>query len=140
MTFQPITLNFQIMIRKLLIAVMMLFVAGESHAQADEPKDYLTKEFHAGRRDALRAIMPDSSVMVVFAYPMRNFSNDVDYLYHQNPDLYYFTGYKEPDAVLLIFKEAQKDANGNAYKELFFVQKRNPMQESWTGRRLGSKV
>lgn len=125
------------MIKKLLIAVVMLFAAGDCLAQADEPKDFLSKEFHAGRRDALRAIMPDSTVMVVFAYPMRVFSNDVDYLYHQNPDLYYFTGYKEPDAVLLIFKNEQKDSNGKAYKELFFVQKRNAQQESWTGRRLG---
>jgi len=28
-------------------------------------------------------------------------------VYHQNPDLYYFSGYNEPDAVLLIFKETQ---------------------------------
>ena len=106
-------------------------------AQHDEPTDYFTKEFHAGRRDAVRALMPENSVMAVFAYPTRNFSNDVDYLYHQNPDLYYFTGYKEPDGVLFIFKDAQKDANGNSFKELFFVQKRNPQQESWTGKRLG---
>ncbi len=117
----------------------MLAVAQNLFAQENEPQDYLTKEFHAERREALRRIMPDNSIMAVFAYPTRNFSNDVDYLYHQNPDLYYFSGYKEPDAVLLIFKEAQTDSDGNAYKELFFVQKRNPQQESWTGRRLGTE-
>lgn len=123
--------------RILFLLLAALFMAGHSFAQDFEPKDYLSKEFHAERREALRKIMPDNSVMVVFAYPTRNFSNDVDYLYHQNPDLYYFTGYKEPDAVLFIFKEAQKDANGNTFKELFFVQKRNPLEESWTGKRLG---
>lgn len=106
-------------------------------AQTYEPTDYFTKNFHAGRREAVRALMPENSVMAVFAYPTRNFSNDVDYLYHQNPDLYYFSGYKEPDAVLLIFKDAQTDAQGKTYKELIFVQKRNPQQESWTGKRLG---
>lgn len=123
--------------KKLLTILVMFFMVQTGFAQNFEPTDYLSKEFHAGRREALRAIMPENSVMAVFAYPTRNFSNDVDYLYHQNPDLYYFTGYKEPDALILIFKDAQQDGNGNSYKELFFVQKRNPQQESWTGRRLG---
>jgi len=123
--------------RKLLTILFMVCVAQTTFAQDLEPTDYFSKDFHAQRREALRKIMPDSSVMVVFAYPTRTFSNDVDYLYHQNPDLYYFSGYKEQDAVLFIFKEAQTDDKGNAYKELFFVQKRNAQQESWTGRRLG---
>src|ERR1700761_7195239 len=100
------------------------------------PKDYLTKEFHAGRRDALRALMPANSVAVVFAYPERVFSKDVTYAYHANPDLYYFSGYKETSAVLLIFKEMQHGTDGD-YNELFFVQKRDPAQEQWTGKRLG---
>jgi Xaa-Pro aminopeptidase len=125
------------MIKKLRLLALMLVLTNFVYAQKNEPTDYLSKDFHAGRREALRKIMPDSAVMVVFAYPTRNFSNDVDYLYHQNPDLYYFTGYKEPEAVLFIFKNAQTDANGNSYKELFFVQQKNAQQESWTGRRLG---
>ncbi len=105
--------------------------------KTDLPADYLTADFHAGRRDALREIMPDKSVMVVFAYPTRTFSNDVEYLYHQNPDMYYFSGYKEPHSLLLIFKEEQTDSVGNRYKELLFVQKKNPQAEQWTGKRLG---
>jgi Xaa-Pro aminopeptidase len=100
------------------------------------PTDYLSKEFHSGRRDALRKLMPDNSVAVIFAYPERVFSQDVNYAYHANPDLYYFSGYKETNAVLLIFKERQRGADGD-YNELFFVQKRDPLQEQWTGRRLG---
>ncbi len=110
-----------------------------SNAQKDLPTDYLSKEFHKGRRDAARELMPDSSVLVVFAASMRTFSNDVDYLYHQNPDLYYFTGYKEPHAVLFLFKEAQKAANGSTYNEVFFVQKKDARGEQWTGRRLGAE-
>ena len=79
--------------------------------------------------------MPANSVAVIFSYPVREFSNDINYPYHPNPDLYYFTGYKEPEAVLLIFKEAQKIADGKLVKELFFVQRRDPKQEQWTGRR-----
>ncbi|HEX5651455.1 MAG TPA: aminopeptidase P N-terminal domain-containing protein, partial [Chitinophagaceae bacterium] len=68
------------------------------------PTDYLGKDFHSGRREALRELLPDNSVMAVFAYPTRTYSNDVEYRYHPNPDLYYFSGYKEPHALLLIFK------------------------------------
>jgi Xaa-Pro aminopeptidase len=100
------------------------------------PKDYLTKEFHAGRRQALRDMMPANSVAVIFAYPERVFSKDVNYVYHPNPDLYYFSGYKEPNAVLLIFKEMQADGD-SSYNELFFVQHKDPLREQWTGKRLG---
>lgn len=122
------------------IIACMVSVQCFSQENADEslPKDYLTKEFHAGRRDALRKLMPANSVAVVFAYPERVFSNDVNYVYHPNPDMYYFSGYKETSAVLLIFKEMQHGADGD-YNELFFVQSRDPRQEQWTGRRLGTE-
>lgn len=110
------------------------------YAQAtDLPQDYLSKEFHAARRDSLRNRMPANSVTAVFAFPTRTFSNDVEYVYHQNPDLYYFTGYKEPHAVLFIFKEPQTRSDNTQYKELFFVQKRDATAEQWTGRRLGTE-
>lgn len=108
-------------------------------AQKKLPEDYLSKEFHRGRREAARALMPVNSVMVVFAAPTRTFSNDVEYLYHQNPDLYYFTGYKEPNSVLFLFKENQLSVEGEKYNELFFVQKRDALSEQWTGRRLGTE-
>ena len=110
-----------------------------STEEEDLPKDYLSASFHAGRRAALREIMPDNSVMVVFAFPTRKFSNDVDYLFHQNPDLYYFSGYKEPHSMLLIFKNDQTDSAGNKFSELLFVQQKNPAAEQWTGKRLGAE-
>jgi Xaa-Pro aminopeptidase len=100
------------------------------------PADYLTPSFHAARRKALRDIMPANSVAVIFAYPEEVFSKDINYIYHPNPDLIYFSGYKEPNAVLLIFKERQSDGD-SSYNELFFVQHRDPTAEQWTGKRLG---
>jgi Xaa-Pro aminopeptidase len=117
--------------------VGLLYAQPSPQQEEDLPKDYLSKEFHAGRREAMRAIMPDNSVLVVFAFPTRTFSNDVEYLYHQNPDLYYFTGYKEPHSVLFIFKNEQTDSGGNKFSEVLFVQKRNASAEQWTGKRLG---
>jgi Xaa-Pro aminopeptidase len=100
------------------------------------PTDYLSKSFHAERRQALRDLMAPNSVAVIFSYPAEVFSKDVDYTYHPNPDLYYFSGYREPNALLLIFKEMQSDGD-SSYNELFFVQHRDPRAEQWTGRRLG---
>jgi len=106
-------------------------------AQDDLPQDYFTKEFHAGRREAARQQMPANSVMAVFAYPERNYSNDVDYFFHQNPDMYYFSGYKEPHSLLLIFKEPQTNSTGETFNEILFVQEKNAAREQWTGKRLG---
>ncbi len=128
---------FKIFVRFTWIFIAFICITPSLQAQKDLPQDYLPASFHAGRRAALREKMPDSSVTVVFAFPMRNFSNDVDYNYHANPDFYYFSGYKEPNSVLLIFKEEQKDADGSAYSEIIFVQKRDAQEEQWTGRRLG---
>ena len=125
------------MIKIILPIITMWFAANSCFAQLPVPSDYLSKEFHKGRRDALRQLLPPNSVMAIFAFPTRNFSNDVDYKYHANPDLYYFSGYTEPSAVLLIFKDAQKDSADQTYNELFFVQKKNPQREQWTGKRLG---
>lgn len=125
---------------RLLFALLFCISTIQLTAQEDFlPNDYLGKEFYAGRRDAFRSAMPDSSVAVIFAYPTRTFSNDVEYIYHANPDMYYFSGYKEPHALLIIFKEAQTDTSGRSYKEILFVQKKNPQAEQWTGKRLGTE-
>jgi Xaa-Pro aminopeptidase len=121
--------------KQLFLFFAFLLVLPQIYSQENLPTDYLSKEFHKGRREAFRAMMPANSVAVVFSYPERVFSKDINYIYHQNPDMYYLTGYKEPDAVLLIFKEAQ--GTGETYNEVLFVRERNAAREMWTGRRLG---
>lgn len=108
-------------------------------AQDGLPTDYLSAEFHKERREALRSKMADNSVAVFFANPVRNRANDVDYVYHQDPDFYYLTGYKEPHAVLVVFKDNQTAADGKTFNEVLYVQERNPQAEQWTGRRLGTE-
>jgi Xaa-Pro aminopeptidase len=106
---------------------------------ADLPGDFLSKGFHKERRQKLRESLPENSVAVFFASAVRNRSNDVDYTFHQDPDFFYLTGYKEPDAVLFVFKGKQIAANGTQYDEILFVQPRNALREMWTGRRLGEQ-
>jgi Xaa-Pro aminopeptidase len=125
---------------KILIILFNLCLALSVAAQNNDlPEDFLSKEWHAVRREKLREKLPANSVAVFFANAVRNRSNDVDYVYHQDPDFYYLSGYKEPDAVLLIFKDKQTASNGKQYNEIIFVQPRSEQAEMWTGRRLGDE-
>lgn len=120
-----------------MLCLSLCFVMG---AWAQEvPGDYLSNEFHKERREALRKLMPKNSVAVFFSNPVRNRANDVDYVYHQDPDFYYLTGYKEPHSVLLIFADWQQAEGGDRYNEIVFAQSRDAFMEMWTGRRLGTE-
>jgi Xaa-Pro aminopeptidase len=123
---------------KIYLASLLLILSASCLAQdTDLPKDFLTKDFHQSRRDQLREKLPANSVAVFFANPARNRANDVDYVYHQDPDFFYLTGYKEPGALLFIFKDEQLTQAHQPYHEILFVQPRNAVREMWTGRRLG---
>lgn len=125
---------------RIFLTVAAIFTVSTILAQeSDLPSDFLSKEWHKERRAKLREKLPANSVAVFFASAVRNRSNDVDYVYHQDPDFFYLTGYKEPDAVLLIFKDKQTANNGTQYDDIIFVQPRNEQAEMWTGRRLGDK-
>ena len=108
-------------------------------AQDDLPTDYLSSEFHKDRREALRSNMADNSVAVFFANPVRNRANDVDYVYHQDPNFYYLTGYKEPHAVLVVFKDSQTNSEDVSFNEMLYVQEKDASAEQWTGIRLGTE-
>lgn len=124
--------------KKKLSLILFILITLNTYSQREAlPQDFLTKDFHKERREKLRQKLPPNSVAVFFANPVRNRSNDVDYVYHQDPDFYYLTGYKEPHAVLLVFKDKQVASNGEEYNEIIFVQPRHALYEMWTGRRLG---
>ena len=120
------------MLRSILFTTCMVLGLGAQEL----PNDYLTPDFHAERRADVRSKMPDNSVAVFFANPVRNRANDVDYHYHQDPNFYYLTGLKEPHAILMLFKEPQT-IDGQQMQEVLFVQERDPLREQWDGYRLG---
>jgi Xaa-Pro aminopeptidase len=119
--------------------ILILTASAAVSQNPDLPEDFLSKEWHKERRQKLREKLPANSVAVFFANAVRNRSNDVDYVYHQDPNFYYLTGYKEPDAVLFIFKDKQTANNGTQYDEIIFVQPRDVQAEMWNGRRLGDE-
>jgi Xaa-Pro aminopeptidase len=122
---------------KIYKTLFVAFLATSFSLFSQTPTDFLSKDFHRGRRDALRAKMPVNSVAVLFANPLRNRANDVDYVFHQDPNFYYLTGYREPNGVLVLFSDNQTDENGVSYNEMLYVQERNARAEQWNGKRLG---
>ena len=124
--------------KAIILVIVLIFIGMIGRAQ-ETPTDYLSADFHKERRQAVREMMPPNSVAVLFANAVRNRANDVDYIYHQDPDFYYLTGYNEPNAVLVIFSDDQKDQDGNSYHEMLYVQERDPKAEQWNGKRLGKE-
>ncbi len=119
------------------LVLLFCFTASIIYSQKkDLPQDYLKKDFHQNRREALRENLPNNSVAVFFANAVRNRANDVEYVYHQDPNFYYLTGYKEPHALLIVFKDDQ-EIRGNVLNEVLFVQERDEYAEMWNGKRLG---
>lgn len=81
----------------------------------------------AARREALVARLDDGAVLVLAAPAAAQ-----DYLpWSQSRPFYYLTGFREPDAALLLAR-----VNGSIRATLF-VSPRDPAQEVWTGARLG---
>ena len=116
---------------------MFVFLTNFGFSQTDIPTDFLPKEFHKNRREILRSKMPKNSVAVLFSNPIRNRANDVDYVFHQDPNFYYLTGLREPNSLLVLFSEKQTDELGNIYDEILYIQKRDRYAEMWNGKRLG---
>lgn len=123
--------------KKLSVLLVLSLILSHQVTLAQYPSDYLDKDFHRKKREELRAKMPPNSVAVLFANPVRNRANDVQYVYHQDPDFYYLTGYQEPHSVVLIFKDKQKGPDGNTFTEVLFTQQRHARRELYDGARLG---
>ena len=85
----------------------------------------------ARRRKQLMRIMGKDCIAVVPAAPVRQRNNDVHYHYRQDSDFHYLTGFPEPEAVAVLVP-------GRAQAEyVLFVRERDPLRETWDGRRAG---
>ena len=82
----------------------------------------------ARRRAAVAAKMTDKSMLVMFSTEPKLYTNDVDYVYRQENNLYYLTNLKQENATLVITKD------GTTVKETLFIPKRVPVREAWEGK------
>ncbi len=124
------------MLRKFMFLALTLPLLVQAQQTTEYPNDYLSPEFHAGRRAAFKELMPKNSVALFFASQVRVRNNDVDYIYAQSKNFYYLTGLEEPNSLLVMFKEPVT-INDKTGTEFLFVQPRNAQQEMWTGKIFG---
>ncbi|WP_413653049.1 Xaa-Pro aminopeptidase [Pantoea sp. B65] len=76
--------------------------------------------------------MAPASAAVIFAAPEATRSADSEYPYRQNSDFWYFTGFNEPEAVLVLIKSDETHNHS-----VLFNRVRDKTAEIWFGRRLG---
>ena len=115
---------------------LLLIFSSSSILSGQQYIDDLGPEFHKKKRQEFRDQMPQNSIAFFFTSPIMKRSNDTDFMYHQDPNFYYLSGWREPHGVLVIFKDDQQDDNG-LFNETLYVREKNEYREMWDGRRLG---
>jgi Xaa-Pro aminopeptidase len=84
----------------------------------------------AARRKALLDAMGEG-VMIIPAPPTYLRNNDVEHEYRQGSDLFYLTGFDEPESVLVLSSVHPEQ------RAVLFLRTRDPERETWDGPRLG---
>ncbi len=82
------------------------------------------------RRDVFLANL-EGDVAVLAAAPVHIRNNDVEHHFRQDSDLFYLTGYDEPDVVAVLSRVHAQ------HRYVLFVRTRDPERETWDGPRSG---
>ena len=88
-------------------------------------------EIFRKRREHFLHSIGEGAVAILPSAPVSVRSNDVEFIYRQDSDFYYLTGFAEPEAVAL-FTPGHPDG-----EFIMFVLPRDKERETWTGRRAG---
>ena len=88
----------------------------------------MTQQEYLRRRQALLATMQPGSAALIFAAPEATRSNDSEYPYRQSSDFWYFTGFNEPESVLVLIKS--HDTHNHS---VLFNRVRDLTAEIWSG-------
>ena len=86
---------------------------------------------YAERRARFMSQMTEGAAAFIPGSPMRTRSHDTHYKYRPDSDFYYLTGFNEPDAALLLIPGHRE------HRAIVFVPPKDPLKETWEGRRLG---
>ena len=91
----------------------------------------LPQEEFTERRQKVFAQMQPNSALLLFSEIEKRRNNDCDFPFRQDSYFWYLTGFNEPNAALLLIKTE------DAEKAVVFLRPRDPLLETWNGRRLG---
>lgn len=86
---------------------------------------------YRARRDELMALAGERCAIVIASAALQYRNADVHHVFRQHSDFYYLTGFAEPDAVMVLLPEREEGAF------ILFCRPRDPVQERWSGARLG---
>jgi Xaa-Pro aminopeptidase len=112
--------------KEALLQLWQLAPAAPTIAESDR-----LAELRRRRADVMKR-MGDKSIMVLFGAEPRVYTNDVDYPYRQENDLYYLTGLKQEGATLILLPGARQT------REILFMPERDARNETWHGRMLSA--
>jgi len=92
----------------------------------------ITQKEYSRRRKQLMRMMGRGTIAILPAAAEQIRNRDVEYPFRQDSDFQYLTGFTEPDAVAVLIP-------GREHGEyLLFCRERDPVMETWTGRRAGT--
>lgn len=86
------------------------------------------------RRHLFDHLRSEQACALVFASPARVRNNDCDYRYRPDSDFWYLTGLAEESACLVMLPGDDEATD----KTVLFLRERDPLMETWNGRRLGT--
>ena len=81
----------------------------------------------ARRRARVAQVIGPNATLILFSTEPRVYTNDVDYEYRQENNLYYLTALKQKRATLVLIPA------GEGSREILFMPRRSAMLETWTG-------
>jgi Xaa-Pro aminopeptidase len=85
----------------------------------------------ARRRKQLMRIMGRTGIAIIPAAQVLHRNNDVEFPYRQDSDFQYLTGFGEPESVAVLVP------GRGAAEYVLFVRDKDPLRETWDGRRAG---
>ncbi|KAF8516631.1 peptidase M24 [Gautieria morchelliformis] len=105
----------------------------ETHAHLIAPHDLtpgIPKAEYEERRTRLMENLPDGSLVVCLGGHIKYMSQGA-YKFRQSSDIWYLTGFQEPDAALVLEKASTR--YGRPYKMTMFCSGKNAHREKWDG-------
>ena len=91
----------------------------------------MDKSIYKKRRDSLKTVLPDNSVLLIPGADMQYRNADSAYPFRQESNFYYFSGFCEPESLLIIINDR------NTISSIAFVPPKDRLKEIWDGYRSG---
>lgn len=91
----------------------------------------LNKKVYAQRRKQLMRMMNENSVAILPSAPTLIRNRDVEHGFRQDSDFMYLSGFNEPESVIVLIPNRKQG------EFVLFCRDRDPMKETWDGRRYG---